>query len=121
MFLLDSKALGGEVRVEAGVLSVRWHEDDKDGYDLTRLRAGMRGGAASLAAELTAAAGLRAWVQPVVVLWASFEQGFVESDGVFYIHGERLADWLLSLPPRITDRSVTKFVSAIADAPSAAA
>jgi hypothetical protein len=121
VFLLDSKALGGEARVEAGVLSVRWHEDDKHGYDLSRLSLGMRGGAASLAAELTDTAGLRAWVQPVVVVWASFQQGLVESDGVFYVHGERLADWLLSLPPRIPDPSVTKLASAIADAPRAAA
>jgi hypothetical protein len=33
VFMLESKRLAGQVRVEAGRLVVRWHEDPKDGYE----------------------------------------------------------------------------------------
>jgi hypothetical protein len=120
VFLLDSKAFGGAVDVENGLLSVRWLEDPDDGYDLPRLGARMRGAAASLAADLTAASGVRAWVQPVVVVWAEFSQGLVESDGVVYVHGDRIAEWLLAAPERIADTSAVKLRGALAGAALAA-
>jgi hypothetical protein len=40
------------------------------------------------------------WVQPVVVVWGDFEAGFVDADGVVYVHGDHLVDWLRSIPPR---------------------
>jgi hypothetical protein len=120
VFLLDSKVLGGEVRVHEGVLSVRWLEDVEDGYDLPRLGARVRGASASLATDLATRAGRRVWVQPVVVVWAPFEQGIVESEGVFYVHGEQLADWLRSLPPRLRDETSTSLSSALAGVPPAA-
>lgn len=48
IFLLDTKAPGGRITVEAGVLSVRWFEDPDDGYEKD-LTAKMRGAAAGLA------------------------------------------------------------------------
>ena len=120
IFLLDSKAFGGVVRIENGVVAVRWHEDGEDGYDLPNLGRRMRGAAASLAAELASASGVRAWVQPVVVVWADFAQGLVESDGVVYVHGDRVAEWLLGSPERIAAATATKLKSALADAVVAA-
>jgi hypothetical protein len=41
------------------------------------------------------------WVQAVVVLWCDFPAGYVESDSVVYLHGDRLHDWLNNQPPRL--------------------
>jgi hypothetical protein len=111
---------GGDVHVHEGVVSVRWLEDVEDGYDLPRLGARMRGASASLAADMAARACRRVWVQPVVVVWAPFEQAIVESEGVFYVHGAQLADWLQSLPLRLGDETSTSLSSALASVQPAA-
>jgi hypothetical protein len=120
VFLLDSKAYGGEVSVAEDVLAVRWVEDPDDGYELTRLGAKMRGAAAAMAEELARASGVRAWVQPVVVIWARFPQRFVDANGVVYVHGDELAAWLRNLPVRMADTALEKVGAALAEVPTAA-
>jgi hypothetical protein len=91
VLLLDTKVLTAPARVS---------ED--------ALRAGrqmmpggtFRGAAASLADALTDNCGRRPWVQPVVVIWADFEQGIHEERGVVYASGAQLLDWLAALPPK---------------------
>lgn len=45
--------------------------------------------------------GVRTWVQPVVVVWAPFEQRCVTSNGVVFVAWEALADWLVGQPDRL--------------------
>jgi hypothetical protein len=45
--------------------------------------------------------GRAPWIQAVVVIWAEFEQGFVQGDRVTYIRGEALVDWLEQQPSRL--------------------
>src|SRR4051794_31122357 len=78
VFLLESKNLSGTLRVEYGVLSVRWREDPNDGYDNRQLTPRMRARAAELSAVLRARGLARIWVQPIVVLWGKFEQRSIE-------------------------------------------
>jgi len=73
IFMLGSKRLAGEARVEAGKLVVRWLEDPEDGYENDSIACRARGAAATLHAALKSA-GLDVWVQGVVVLWANFDQ-----------------------------------------------
>jgi hypothetical protein len=120
VFLLDSKTFGGEVTVADDVLAVRWLEDLDDGYELPRLGARMRGAAAGLAADLSRASGVRAWVQPVVVIWAPFAQSVVEEQGVVYIGGESLVDWMRGLPDRMAATTAAKVGAAVAEARAAA-
>jgi hypothetical protein len=97
VFLLDTKNLHGVVSVERGVLSVRWHEDPDDGYEAPRLARRVRGAAAGLHATLSEQ-GCDVWVQPIVVLWGSFDQRSLQSDGVAWIHGTDLATVLANRP-----------------------
>ena len=68
IFLLDTKAPGGRITIEHGVLRVRWLEDPDDGYDKD-LTPRMKGAAFGLANDLAAALPHRPWVTPVVVIW----------------------------------------------------
>src|SRR5476649_74371 len=69
VFMLESKRLAGRVRVEAGKLVVRWHEDPEDGYENASIASRARGAAFDLHVRLELP-GQSPWVQAVVVLWA---------------------------------------------------
>lgn len=96
VYLLDTKAPGGIVSVENGVMTVRRREDPGDHYEQRSLARRMRGAAAELADDLGSATGQRPWVTPVVVIWAPFEQHTLKDSGVLWIHGNALRDWLAS-------------------------
>lgn len=107
VFMLESKNLHGDLSVRGGVLTVRWHEDPVDGYDDARIGRSARACAAK-ARGLLADYGLAAWVQPVVVLWGSFEQRSVLSDGVAWVSGRHLADVLDARPTVLTASEVDR-------------
>ncbi len=88
----------GTVRLEEGVLTIRYPDDPDEVVTLPRLAAQMRGRAAELKATHRFTDGVRRWVTPVVVLWADFPQRRVEHDGITYLHGSELVSWLRSLP-----------------------
>lgn len=100
VFILDTKALLGEIRVERGVL-VTCQKDDPD--EIWRWR-GLARRMSSLGIEVSkwirSDAALRTWVQPVVVIWGNFPQRLVEVNRVAYIHGDDLVEWLRSRPTR---------------------
>lgn len=48
VFMLESKRLAGGVRVDAGKLVVRWHEDPEDGYENDSIAARAKGSAFDL-------------------------------------------------------------------------
>jgi len=73
VFALDSKNLSGIVSVRHGVLKTRWHEDPDHGDENKTLASHSRSSARELRAALHAH-GVEVDVQPVIVLWAEFEQ-----------------------------------------------
>jgi hypothetical protein len=98
IFLLDSKNLGGKVALSGSDILVerRLLPDERYTQDLGR---SVRGQAADLSSELAVRTGRRRWVQPVVVIWGEFRQKAVARDGVAYVHGDYLAQWLIERPP----------------------
>ena len=93
VFLLDSKAYRGSVTVAGDAVRVTDVDtDDESVHD--RLSGAMRSRAARLHEDLLQQAGLSARIEPVVVFWSDFEAGSVSSNGVHYVHGPKLADWI---------------------------
>ncbi len=114
VYLLDSKRLGGSVTVDGGNVTVRRLDDP----DLSYQHPGS-GHLLSLARQthqrVLASSRLNTWVTPVMVVWAEFPQRFVE-DRCVYVHGEELAAWLRSRPPRISPGRVRQVADAVATA-----
>lgn len=100
VFLLETKNLSGKIAVEGGMLVRSWPDEPRAAWPEYRLARSVRRDAAKVADEVARTTGERVWVQPVVVVWGDFEAGLVDSDGVVYVHGDRLVDWLRSIPPR---------------------
>ena len=95
VFLLETKNLRGRVSVENGILTTRAREDGAVIWRGRHLAGWLRSRAAT-AAELVRRGGKRPWVHPVLVVWGDFAQRRVEADGITYVHGDELADWLRS-------------------------
>jgi len=100
VFLLETKNLSGKIAVEGGMLVRSWPDEPRAVWPEYRLARRVRRDAAAVAGEVARTTGERVWVQPVVVVWGDFEAGLVDSDGVVYVHGDRLVEWLRSIPPR---------------------
>jgi hypothetical protein len=95
--MLESKRVGGSARVEGGKLDIRWHEDPKDGYENDSIAGRARGAAFAVHSGLKSA-GVDVWVQGVVVLWADFDQRFMERDKVAWVRGDELTAVLAGRP-----------------------
>jgi hypothetical protein len=115
VFMLESKRLAGVVRVEAGKLVVCWHEDSEDGYENDSIAGRARGAAAGLRSALEPARA-DAWVQAVVVLWADFDQGSIQSEKVAWVRGDRLADVLEARPVKCSSDAVEHMNAAMRSA-----
>lgn len=113
IFVLDSKRLRGLCSVEGGVLSVRCREDPDDVYARDRLAPRAKATAAELRRKLQDEVSVRLWVQPVIVLWANFEQRSILSGGVAWISGRHLAATLEKRPVQLTPREVQSVVDAL--------
>jgi hypothetical protein len=109
VFMLESKRLAGDVMVDAGKLSVRWHEDPEDGYENESVAARARGSAFDLHERIGGPA-TRTWVQAVVVLWANFDQGSVESDKVGWVRGDMLAEVIAKRPVKYSGVQLEELV-----------
>jgi hypothetical protein len=115
VFMLESKRLAGQLRVEAGTLIVRWHEDPDDGYENSSIAGRARAAAADLRSRINAPdPGF--WVQAVVVLWADFEQRSVKSGKVGWIRGDQLADVLAHRPSTYEGGQLRDLISRTSDA-----
>jgi hypothetical protein len=120
VFLLESKWLSGLVSVARGVLTVSWREDPDDGYENTNFARRARTDSALVSSHLRDAGMPGLWVQPVIVLWATFDQGPVVSDGVAWVRGEQIAEAMLRQPHRLSRDQIERAHRALRtlDAPS---
>jgi hypothetical protein len=95
VFMLESKALWGELRVEEGVLHQSFPgQPTKRHHDVTSAALWR---AAEVSRSIAAVTGKRASVQAAVVLWGDFPQRLVADDRLVYVHGSELVPWLSSL------------------------
>ncbi|MFL5817973.1 MAG: nuclease-related domain-containing protein [Conexibacter sp.] len=113
VFLLETKKLGGIVTVERGALSVRWREDPDDGYEARQIGPRARALAAHLAERVRESGMPNVWVQPIVVLWSDFPQGSIQSDGVAWVAGKRLAGVLVARPTMLSDEQADDIMAAV--------
>lgn len=77
----------------------------------------IKSAAADLSDDLARATGRKVWVTPVVVLWAPFEQRSVEQNGVRWIHGKALRDWIESDPPKLAEARAEQLAQAVKTMP----
>jgi hypothetical protein len=115
VFLIESKSLHGLLSVEKDVLFVRWREDPDEGYEIRYYGPRVRAAAAELARILGQHAG-RVWVQPLIVLWGSFDQRAVESRRVAWVRGADLADVLGARPIQLSEAEVARLAATIRSA-----
>jgi hypothetical protein len=105
VFLVDSKLVHGTAAAGG------------DGLRAGRL--GFRGGnlrfdAMSVHDELARRLGSSPpWVQAVVAVWADFPQGHHEEEHVVYVQGDKLLEWLTSLPLRVNAPQRAALVTAL--------
>lgn len=108
VFLLDSKNWFGDVTVEHGVATVTPRDNPDAAWAWPRLTNGLKAASAENKDAIQRLTGVKTWVQPVVVVWAPFEQRCVESNGVVFVAGEALAEWLAARPRRLQPDAITK-------------
>lgn len=111
VFILESKRLAGQVKVEDGKLIVRWHEDPEDGYENGSIPPRARGAAYTVSSALKSA-GIKVWVQAIVVLWADFDQRSLEADKVAWVRGQELATDLAARPVKYSGNALERLTSA---------
>jgi Nuclease-related domain len=100
VFLLDTKTLSGTITYTPNGLGVHFAGTARRDYVLDRLEKSLRKSALQLSHKIKFATGQSKWVQPVVVIWGDFE-GAVEGDGVWFVHGSVISDWLRSRDPSL--------------------
>jgi len=106
VFLLDSKNWFGVVTVERGVPTVTPRDNPDAAWSWPRLTARLMGASAANKEAIQHLTGVRTWVQPIVVVWAPFEQRCVESNGVVFVAGKALAQWLSTQPQRLDNAAI---------------
>jgi len=97
VFLLDSKTLLGEAGIADGVLVVRRYESPDELSRFDRLGPRLRGAAADVSRALGGP-----WVAPVVAVWPGLAAPVSEIDGVTYVDGAHLTEWLESRPAALS-------------------
>jgi hypothetical protein len=113
VFLLNTKVRRGRLAFEDGALVQRRPISPRSVFRHRGLPRSMRGSAASLRRRLSASTGLDQRIHAVVVIWGDFSQGVVDDDQVFYVHGERLAEWLSTWPETVPRRVQNLFALAL--------
>ena len=111
VFLLDTKWLAGEVAIVGKTVRLSRRDLDDESYEWSLGRAA-KASSARLQEDIAARTGIR-FVHPVIVFWSDFEAGLVECDGVTFVHGTRVAEWLLAQEPRLTPERVAEVAACI--------
>ncbi len=112
VFVLETKRLAGTVSVRRGVLSVQHDGDEGGRYEKSNVTAIVRAGAAELS-EILRTHQIHLWVQPLVVLWAKFDQRSIMSEQVAWVRGSELAKVLAARPQRLSATEVEQVSAAI--------
>ena len=92
-FVLETKTLRGEIRVEKGLLTSTQVDDPDQVYRHNKLRHFVLDRARLLQSRRG-----RGWVQAVVVVWGEFPQRCLKDGQVVFVHGDELATWLREQP-----------------------
>jgi len=108
VYLLDSKNLHGTLTLEPEGLTASYGEWPGDSYSFSRLGATLKREAKNLRFRISDATGVVVFVQSVVVVWGEFLPREVEQDGVIYVRGDHLADWLVARPSRLAASEVQR-------------
>jgi hypothetical protein len=53
------------------------------------------------------------WVQPVVVIWGEFAQQLHEENGIVYLSGSRLAEWIDEQPAKLSVSRVEELAASV--------
>jgi hypothetical protein len=113
VFLLDSKWWRGTAHVDGDVATVTQVEDPDASWSWPRLPRQLRAASAAQHEAIRKLTGVNAWVSAVAVLWCPFDQGVVTCNRVTYVHGDRLAAWLLEQPRHLSDEQVARIARII--------
>jgi hypothetical protein len=105
VYLLDSKLLKDKVWLSDGRLHVRRVDASQDEYSVRAPTQQMTAAAKALKRDLDAAVGFPVAVYPVVVIWGHFEAGDQWDNGVAYVDGDKIGDWLEQRPVDLRDES----------------
>jgi hypothetical protein len=108
VFVLESKWLAGVLSVSRGVLTVTSREDPDDHYENHTFAPRARTDAALVACQLRDCGMPGTRVQPVIVLWAKFDQPPVLSGRVAWIQGKQLADALARRPVKLSQPDIER-------------
>lgn len=107
--LVDSKNCLGEATVDNGRVDVGQIQGPRERSSWRTLLPAFKATSASRAGRVTAACGVRPWVQPIVVLSTRLPQRAVE-DSVQFVHGKAVMDWLASQPPRLNTHQLERLL-----------
>lgn len=113
VFLLDSKNWHGDVTVENGVAAIVPRDNPDAAWGATGLARRMRAMSKCNKDAVQALTGVSTWIQPVVVVWAPIAQKSVGSDGIAYVAGESLAEWLRGRRGNLDRAKAERLVKAI--------
>jgi hypothetical protein len=103
IFLLDSKNIGTEVRIDGDEL-LALRPDGRQRYRDRSAAGKARGAAAALSQALTAVRS-GCWVHAVVVVWGDMAEPHVAARNLDWVAGPELVDWLSTrTPDRDQDR-----------------
>jgi hypothetical protein len=108
VFLLDSKNWGGVVTLDDAIVTVSPRDNPDAAWSPRKLSRALKGASAGNKEAIQRLTGVRAWVQPVVVIWAPFEARCVLADGIYYVAGDALVDWLTVQPARLDSSMVER-------------
>jgi hypothetical protein len=104
VFVLETKALKGDVAYGQGGLAVHFPEMPRDDVTFRALERAMRSTAARLQRKIEDEARVETLVQPVVVIWGEFAEGVASGGRVAYVAGNRLVEWLASRESSLSAR-----------------
>ncbi len=108
VFLLDSKNWGGTVTLEDGIVMVTPRDNPDAAWSPRGLSRALKAASAGNNEAIQRLTGVREWVQPVVVVWAPFEARCVLAEGIRYVAGDALVEWLTAQPARLDPATVER-------------
>lgn len=114
VFLLETKNLQGIIEFRSGTPYLRRRLDPDAHTRCDRIQRRALAAAACLNEDIQRQTGHKLWVQAVVVFWADFPEGFVDSGNCVFVHGARLHDWMRNLPTKLDQAVAERIAVAVA-------